>query len=288
MNTQTPAPQTLAAQTIVPLYAGFWRRAAAIFLDGLILLVPNLVLVFILPEGIVQFIANVLVGCTYYAAFHSSAAQATPGKRAFGIKVTDLEGRRIGLGRAIGRYFATWISTVILLVGFLLAAFTGKRQALHDILCGTLVVNRNAQPEDVPAGGAVMPVTAGVWAVIVLLFGVPFFGGIVAAISIPAYQDYVTRSKVADVMNAAVPLKQDIERALSEKRTWTTGPVPIASQHATAAEVTGQGHVIIRVDDRIARGGRIAYVPANTAGAVQWRCTSEDVPKRYLPASCRE
>ena len=65
---------------------------------------------------------------------------ATPGKMACGIKVTDLDGRRISFGRATGRFFGKILSTLILLIGFLMQPFTARKQALHDILAGTLVV----------------------------------------------------------------------------------------------------------------------------------------------------
>lgn len=76
----------------------------------------------------------------YHALMESSAKQATLGRMALGIRVTDLNGNRIGFGRATGRYFAKILSALILGIGFLMAAFTAKKQALHDIPAGTLVV----------------------------------------------------------------------------------------------------------------------------------------------------
>jgi uncharacterized RDD family membrane protein YckC len=76
----------------------------------------------------------------YYAIFESSPWQATLGKRAIGLRVTDLQGRRISFGRATGRYFAKLISRVLLDIGFLMAAFTRRKQALHDLIADCLVV----------------------------------------------------------------------------------------------------------------------------------------------------
>jgi uncharacterized RDD family membrane protein YckC len=56
--------------------------------------------------------------------------------------VTDLAGRRISFGRATGRFFAKYISATILMIGFVMAGFTEKKQALHDILAGTLVIRK--------------------------------------------------------------------------------------------------------------------------------------------------
>lgn len=63
------------------------------------------------------------------------------GKLALGIRVTDLEGRRISFPRALGRYFAKFLSAIILGVGFLMVAWTQRKQGLHDMICGTLVLN---------------------------------------------------------------------------------------------------------------------------------------------------
>ena len=66
--------------------------------------------------------------------------QATLGKKAIGIQVTDLDGERISLARALGRYFAKILSGLILYVGFFMAGWTRRKQGLHDMVAGTLVV----------------------------------------------------------------------------------------------------------------------------------------------------
>ena len=76
------------------------------------------------------------------AGFESSVYQATLGKMMLGLRVTDLHGKRISIGRAVGRYFAKILSAVILCIGFIMAAFTQKKQALHDLIAGTLVVRK--------------------------------------------------------------------------------------------------------------------------------------------------
>ena len=81
-----------------------------------------------------------VVSWLYFALLESSPKQATLGKMALGIKVTDLDGNRISFGRATGRFFAKIISGVILMIGYIMAAFTAKKQALHDIIASTLVI----------------------------------------------------------------------------------------------------------------------------------------------------
>ncbi len=140
----------------VQQYAGFGARFAAAFLDGLIVAGINFGVGFAIGFGYVVVSGNrdtgaaqvvaTLIGYVlawlYEAIQESSAAQATIGKRALGIVVTDMSGQRISFGRATGRHFGKYISAIILLIGYIMAAFTEKKQALHDIMAGTLVVKK--------------------------------------------------------------------------------------------------------------------------------------------------
>ena len=130
-------------------YAGFWKRFSAAFIDWLIFNISALILVLINPALVEDAdaelwfnIAGILMMWIYFAAFESSSKQATPGKMALGIKVTDLNGRRIGFGKAAGRYFGRFFSMVILFIGCIMIAFTEKKQGLHDKMAGCLVVNK--------------------------------------------------------------------------------------------------------------------------------------------------
>jgi uncharacterized RDD family membrane protein YckC len=79
----------------------------------------------------------------YFAAMESSERQATIGKSVLSLRVTDYEGRRISFGRATGRFFAKIVSGMVpLLIGYIMAAFTEKKQALHDMIAGTLVLRK--------------------------------------------------------------------------------------------------------------------------------------------------
>ena len=88
------------------------------------------------------YVLEIVVMAGYFAVMHASSSQATLGKMAVGIKVTDEDGQRIGIVRGIGRFFATFVSSLILLVGYLMAAFTDRKRALHDMIASTLVVDR--------------------------------------------------------------------------------------------------------------------------------------------------
>lgn len=136
-------------------YAGFWKRFAAALIDGVILMIVNTVILlffgFVLVAGgtddpvVLEGVGNILgiiLGWLYFAVMESSATQGTLGKMALGLKVTDLSGERIGLGKATGRHFGKIVSAIILLVGFIMIAFTEKKQGLHDMMAGCLVVNK--------------------------------------------------------------------------------------------------------------------------------------------------
>jgi uncharacterized RDD family membrane protein YckC len=76
----------------------------------------------------------------YFALMESSSKRATLGKMALGIIVTDLEGKRISFGRATGRFFSKILSGIIIYIGFIMVPFTDKKQGLHDMIAGTLVI----------------------------------------------------------------------------------------------------------------------------------------------------
>ncbi|HEY9598526.1 MAG TPA: RDD family protein [Cyanophyceae cyanobacterium] len=140
------------------VYAGFGKRFLAVLLDGLILSIINWIVGFVIglilspivrgseggaaSVGLLGALVGVLISWLYYAVQESSAKQATIGKQALGIVVTDLSNNRISFVQATIRYFSKILSTLILMIGYLMALFTEKKQALHDMIAGTLVVNK--------------------------------------------------------------------------------------------------------------------------------------------------
>jgi uncharacterized RDD family membrane protein YckC len=160
MNCGAPLGQAMAptpeAQTVT--YAGFWKRFVAYIIDGIVINIATLVvgLIFgmnvwaraIAPGGIPSGRAGgysvvvIVVVWLYYTLLESSVHQATVGKMALGIVVTDKRGGRISWGQANARYWSKILSALILLIGFIMAGFTQKKQALHDIIADTLVVNK--------------------------------------------------------------------------------------------------------------------------------------------------
>lgn len=138
-------------------YAGFWIRWLANFIDSLIISLPTAA-VFMMAsvfgnlsqaeEGARALFFLLLLPFAfaatwlYFALLESSGAQGTLGKQILGLRVTDYEGRRISFARATGRFWAKILSGIPFNIGYIMAAFTERKQALHDILAKTLVVRR--------------------------------------------------------------------------------------------------------------------------------------------------
>ncbi len=124
-------------------YAGFWTRFAASFIDGIIITIPLQIFQYLSGlEDTDLFInlLNIVAYWLYSSLQESSESQATIGKKALGIKVVDNNGERISFGKATGRSFGKYISMFILFIGYIMAGFTEKKQALHDIMDNTLVI----------------------------------------------------------------------------------------------------------------------------------------------------
>jgi uncharacterized RDD family membrane protein YckC len=129
-------------------YAGFWRRFAAYIIDNILIGVVYVILITVLGavagDGgiVIGYLVGIVGTFVYFAYMESSANQATVGKMALGIQVTDVNGGRISFGKALGRTAGKILSALILYIGYIIAAFTEKKQALHDMMAGTLVVKR--------------------------------------------------------------------------------------------------------------------------------------------------
>jgi uncharacterized RDD family membrane protein YckC len=137
-------------------YAGFWRRFGAVFLDGIILLVPNGLIQFVAAPAIAGaaiqnnpiragllslglFALQMAINLSYEVLLIGRYG-ATLGKTAARIKVVTADGGGVSYARALGRYFAKILSSVILLIGYIIAAFDTEKRALHDRLCNTRVI----------------------------------------------------------------------------------------------------------------------------------------------------
>jgi uncharacterized RDD family membrane protein YckC len=136
-------------------YAGFWVRFVAALLDGLLVAAVALAIAVAARLADAQALgAAIAVAAVwlYFALLESSPGGATFGKRALRLQVLTAGGmQRVGFLRATGRWAGRWLSALAFGVGYLIQPFTARRQALHDLLAGTVVVARKPRPARGPA-----------------------------------------------------------------------------------------------------------------------------------------
>ena len=154
-------------------YAGFWLRFVAVIIDGIILGAVQFIAIMpvlgIMGIGIADNMENfdssdqaqamsmfasmmavagvtqivfIVIQTLYYSFMESSKYQASVGKMVLGLIVTDINGNKLDFTKALVRNLCKIISSMILLIGYLMAAFTEKKQALHDMIANTLVVKK--------------------------------------------------------------------------------------------------------------------------------------------------
>lgn len=154
-------------------YAGFWLRFVAVIIDSIILGAVQFIAIMpvlgIMGIGMADDIQNIyssdpaeamsvlgpimaMAGITqvvflaiqtlYFSFMESSPYQVSIGKMVLGIKVTDINGNKLDFTKALVRNLCRIISSMILFIGYLMAAFTEKKQALHDMIANTLVVKK--------------------------------------------------------------------------------------------------------------------------------------------------
>jgi uncharacterized RDD family membrane protein YckC/Tfp pilus assembly major pilin PilA len=290
-----PIDQPPPLPVAVP-YGGFWVRFAAHFVDGFIIWVLTVVLVVIWVvavefEGsdiatILWSVSFVTVGQFYHAYYVSSAKMATPGKRLCGLYVTDVDGHRLSFVHALGRNVAALLSYLTLYIGFFMAGLTERRQALHDKLAGTLV---HRQPGSSP-----------VWVVLIVV-GVFLFvalAGIIAAVAIPAFDDYGTRAKMAGVLATMREAREPIAIYEKEKGAWPTtweqvqfNPLSQLQQHSRPIVEDirlERGGVVVTIVKIRGAQGQVSLTPRKAGeDLVEWTCTSSPEIGKYMPASCR-
>lgn len=152
-------------------YGGFWIRLVALLADSaIVFLVSALVLMgaamALGPEGLAPIGLGVtLLGLLYWPVMHASRRQATFGKAIVGLRVTRFDGRRISILRSVWREIAKIFSGAVLMLGYIMAAFTPRKQGLHDLMSATYVVREGPAHVVGALGiavlGFVLPVVAG-------------------------------------------------------------------------------------------------------------------------------
>lgn len=327
------------------MYAGFWNRFAAAFLDGLAIIVVEILLLTVLPTtGAMAIVLPILILVLiwlYEALMVSSAHQATLGKIAVGIKVTDLAGERLGFGRATARFFSkligyfagtlvillgAWliggigailfglIGTVVILGSFLIAAFTLRRQALHDIVASCLVVHKETVAGTEPTG-----VMKGVgWAIIlsVTLTMIPVFGAIFASLflglgalsmfsgigggSLGGESASMDGPDSGMVVQMSLYSAEGPKMVVEQYAQTHEGNLPASLEQVAEAGLPAEfvdsdatitienGEVVLTFNQPEPIAGRsLALAPSTgDGGLMEWQCRNRDLPEEHVPDEC--
>ena len=207
-------------------YGGFWIRFVALLADSAILYVLAVVIlggaaVALGPELLPPLIIAVWVlSFLYFPVMHASGLQATFGKAIVGLKVARLHGGRISILRSLGRELAKILSGAVLLVGYIMAAFTPRKQGLHDLVAATYVMRQG------PA--RVIPAVA----VIVAGFVLPF---VVVPIVLGEAAMAMVASAAQSMADEYDPVKQAAPAPKPAPKAAPKPPAPVQVAKAPAA-----------------------------------------------------
>jgi uncharacterized RDD family membrane protein YckC len=286
----------------VLIYAGFWMRLIAAFLDVLvistfIILIFFLLAILIALTGRDDILDNqqavsifywtiICMSAAYYILMESSEQGATFGKRWMNIKVLDENESRLSVARALGRFLARLLSCLLLLGGFLIQPFTRHKQALHDMLAGTVVVRANDSNK--------ISIMA---SLLVLFFAlmVPVLA-IFSTAGIPFFQQYILKVQ----LNHGVQTGRETTLAVAHFYL-NNGKVPATlvdagnislSPHVAEIAINQQnGELTLTFSETVRKSIKskhLLFTPTlETDRSISWKCHSNDIEARLLPDTCK-
>lgn len=297
----TQISTTSASNTVISIvYAGFWQRFAALFIDGFILMLLSIPAYILIGLGggwspknthygllSVGYVLCYLISAIYFSVLESGEKNATLGKRWLGLKVYDNDGNRISTTRAFGRWASHLVSYITFYIGFLIQPFTEKKQALHDIVAGTIVVDTQ---EGAKSAATVIVIIAVIFCLLIPVIG------IIAAISIPAYQDYTTKAKIYEGYNYGnqathfvgnyFQLNSKIPTSLSD--AGFSIPLPISVSDIAVNSSNAEIEITFSPRANALAGKKLSFIPSQANdGHIIWRCSSNEIQPKYLPIQCR-
>lgn len=272
MSADPPRPE--------PAFGLLGSRGMAFILDMVLVTVLHFIVV---QAAIALQVAlgnwTLIVPALYMGLLPATPLQGTLGKRMVGLRICDRGGKRIGVLRSLLR-FVVWVPSIGFgCVGFVLAAFTPRRQALHDLAAGTLVVSRGATPEGIAQ--VPTPVSWMTRIGLVLVLVIPAFSVLWLRLVFDRQRVY---EEVVEVWHAAKPYRVDVEKAL---RAGAPMPAPAETpRHVRAMSARPDGTIVIEISDDLVPGARLTLHPeAVPNGEYLWTCRGEGL--RYAPAACR-
>jgi uncharacterized RDD family membrane protein YckC len=237
---------------------------------------------------ILQSMIMATFGIIYHGYFISSEHMATPGKRLFGLYVTDVQDRRLSFPHAIGRYLASFVSALLLGIGYLMVAFYPRKQALHDVMANTLVHRRPGT-----STGGMIFVSAFAF---VLVFGV----GIWYSVGRSAIVDYVAQSGMEDLYKGMSENKVPVQEYAKKNQAWPTtweqvesvdGKNPMTGIEGMAKTFVKEVRLeefgaMVAVIDIAGKSGKLRLAPQRVGNNLRWNCTASADIIKYMPEAC--
>lgn len=285
------------------IYAGFWVRLLAVFLD-LLVLAAIAISILVSIAGIIAvngrdylfhdslamslfYGAITCMATAYFILMESGVQGATFGKRWLNIKVLDINGGRLSVPRALARLLARLLSYLTLMTGFLIQPVTRRKQALHDMLAGTVVVRANDSKK-----------ISFMASMLVLLFAfmTPALA-LFATAGLPAYQQHILKVQLNKGMQAGNKTSLAVARFY-----LNNGRLPSAvsdidnndrpSHHIAGIDINQQnGELTVTFSDKVRKAisnKHLLFTPTREADqSISWKCHSNDIETRVLPALCK-
>ncbi|HUX89472.1 MAG TPA: RDD family protein [Gallionellaceae bacterium] len=292
-----------AAKPAELIYAGWWVRFLAAFLD-LLVLGAWTILIMLGIAGLIAYSgqdsilgnhtaisafywAIVCMSLAYYILMESGTQGATFGKRWMNIKVMKIDGNRLSVTRALLRLIARVFSHLLLMSGFLIQSLMPRKQALHDLLAGTIVVRANENRK--------ISIKA---SLLVLFFAlmIPLLA-LFATVGLPFFQQQVMKVQLENGMQIGMEATLAASRYYLQNRSIpavigdASGDIEL-SPHVSEIAVNQQnGAIILTFSDTVRKAisnKHLIFTPTLEADqSLSWKCSSADIEARFLPATCQ-
>lgn len=303
INSVRPGDSARPGNTAILIYAGFWVRFLAAFLDILVLGAGVILFIFAIAallaysgrESLLYdrlalplfYSVIIFITVSYYILMESGEDGATLGKRWLNIKIIDASGNQLTITRALARLILRVFSFALLTLGFLIQPFTRRKQAMHDLLAHTVVVRENESRK------------ISIMATLLVLFMalmVPVLA-IFSTAGLPVFQQRIQKVQ----MNHGV--RAGKEASLAVARFYrNNGRVPAAigdtgtkirtSPHVAGIEINQQnGELTVVFSETVRKNIRnkhLIFSPTLAADqSISWKCHSADIEMQYLADICK-
>lgn len=284
-------------------YAGFWVRFLAVFLD-LLILGSVVLLMFLSIAGFIAlngrehilhdrlavslFYGGIICMATaYYILMESGAQGATFGKRWLNIKVLDTSGHRLSASRASARLLAHPFSYLLLMAGLLMQPLTRRKQALHDMLAGTVVVRANDSTK-ISLMASLLVLFFALMAPVLALF---------ATAGLPVYQQHILKVQMDKGMQAGSNASLAVANFYRNNGRVPSAISDIHGNSSHSPHVAGidinqlNGELTVTFSETTRKtisNKHLLFTPALEADqSISWKCHSNDIEVRILPVTCK-